>query len=28
MAMAAHAGVRAFSIIVDEPLDWTLSGFG
>ena len=26
MAMAAHAGVRAFSIIVDEPLDWTAFG--
>jgi len=26
MAMAAHAGVRAFSIIVDAPLDWTAFG--
>src|SRR6266851_2249269 len=26
MAMAAHAGVRAFSIIVGEPLDWTAFG--
>jgi G3E family GTPase len=26
MTMAAHAGVRAFSIIVDGPLDWTAFG--
>jgi G3E family GTPase len=26
MAMAAHAGVRAFSITVDAPLDWTAFG--
>jgi G3E family GTPase len=26
MAMAAHAAVRAFSITVDEPLDWTAFG--
>ncbi|WP_158818768.1 GTP-binding protein [Methylocapsa sp. S129] len=24
--MAAHRGVRAFSIVVDEPLDWTAFG--
>jgi G3E family GTPase len=26
MGMAAHRGVSAFSIIVDEPLDWTAFG--